>query len=205
MLKTLFSIIILLSPATYAAQTKTLTPVIKANGGAALGMNYMYDIQNSWTVQMMPMLSAAELSVVPETIYWTVVDLKTNVGYQDWAVISKANFSPFLNIGISRPDILRKLLPNLKSSAVVFSADKNHADFIIYLKNICDSYPNNISDATNTMNPKCVVETQQLSATDNQCTQSSALWKSRFEKGLVTCAIANAQLATLGCESLSCK
>jgi hypothetical protein len=182
---------------------KELSPKVGSTGEAAFGLNYAYDVDRSWSLTFTSNLTSGEIGQLPQVLFWNVIDKKTNSPYLDWKQIGRSELL-VSTFDVNEVTPLFKFLPNMKDSVVVISANKSNGLYYIDLKALCERYPINISDMSNTMNAKCVVNPSQLPDMGAECKNLTKQMGDYVKRGLLTCTIANNQLAKKGCAPLAC-
>jgi hypothetical protein len=182
---------------------RSIPPIVDSTGKASFGITYAYDTERNWSLLFTSNLSSTEISKLPEVLFWTIVDIKIDSIYQDWSQMSKNNLVGG-SFEVSNITSLFKFLPKMKQSVIMISTDKKSPLYYIDLKNLCETYPNNINDLSNSMNQKCIVNSSQIPDLTAECKEETEQLQDWIKKGLITCEIANNQLVKKGCETLNC-
>lgn len=189
---------------SFGAGAAELNPKVDAAGRASVGMTYVYDEHKSWSLTLASDVSVDEMSRLPENLYWAIADVKSGARYSDWRLMKREDLRTG-HYSIDNFTSLRMFLPKMKESALVISTNRADSAFSINLGRLCDAYPMSVSDLTNSGNPKCVVMSWQIPFNADECAELSNMMADLLAKKLVSCAVANKQMAKKGCDLISCR
>lgn len=187
-------------------QELTLKP--KADGQPNFGIQYAYDVDFAWSFTYTTTISNQTLSSLPNTVFWNIQDLKTGKFVGQWTEIDKG-FLMVGSIGFSDRAVVSSLLPNLKTSKVVYGTMNTHGTvdilFSIPIGPLCQNYPNHIVDMTDTSKKACDVKQQDIPDNQAECKKWETELLDYVKQGLLTCEIAKRHYAKKGCGVLSCQ
>jgi hypothetical protein len=181
-----------------------LEPQMKPDGGHALGISYAYDVDRSWTFNYTSNISRAALAGAPLNLRWNLVHKSSNQDLQEWTPATRHDLE-LGTLAVQAVKPLFQLLPEMKSYALVFADTAGKPLFYFDIGELCDLYPQNIRDLSNTANKACEVDKSQLPDVENECKERRSYFEDMLKKGLLNCKLANEQLAKKGCEPIRCK
>ncbi len=201
------TIVLLLSMASvnvFASTGIKLNPKIGTDGHVNLGIQYAYDDSRSWIITFASDISNQALQALPQTVQWNLLNVKTNQFLQQWTSVSKDTLVAG-SLSVSSVNPLFQLLPEMKSYILVFSDQSLQTLYYFDIGDLCNIYPEHVADLTNFSNKACEVSKDQLPDLGNKCDKQQQREGDWLRKGLITCKIANTQLAKAGCPAIDCQ
>jgi hypothetical protein len=198
---------IFLSVSAFAAEQQ-LSLKIKPDGQPSFGIQYAYDIDATWTFNYDTTISSQTLAALPNTIFWSLINVNTNQLLSDWIEIDKTQLAK-ATINISSKSILANVLPNLNWAKTVYGVKNAQGGvdilFSIPIGPLCQIYANHFMDLTKPSRAACTVTAADIPDWASECKNLEKTFLDYVKRGLLTCNIAKAQYAKRECGTLACQ
>lgn len=150
------------------AGEQELTFKTHADGKPSFGIQYAYDVDFVWSFTYATTITNQTLSSLPNSVYWNVKDVKTGQLITQWTEVDKGILMVG-SIGFSDRAVVKSLLPNLKTAKVVYGTMNTQGNieilFSIPIGPLCQNYPNQIIDITDSSKKACDVKVQDIPET----------------------------------------
>ncbi len=179
----------------------------RPDGKPSFRIQYAYDSDMVWAITYSTSITGQALAKVPDTIYWNILNQKTNKLINSWTEV-KTSALVASSLGITEKTVVAELLPNLKFASLVFSVKDVQYNFdVIYsfpIGPLCTNHPTHFLDLTNTSKRACTVTANDIPDFQSECKELAEELLGYVNGNLISCEIAKKKYSKDSCGVLSC-